>query len=136
MGVAGTRFTIATMGADQFDTPKQRQVSFNWYVFTLYTSSVIATTAIVFVEDNVGWAWGFGICAAFNVVGLAVFLSGKRFYRRVEAQGSPFVGLARVVAAALRKRGESVSSEAAVYYHDPKDEGIKMAAATPTMFLK
>nr|GMD18947.1 protein NRT1/ PTR FAMILY 2.7-like [Ipomoea batatas] len=136
IGVAGTRFTIATMGADQFDTPKQRQVSFNWYVFTLYTSSVIATTAIVFVEDNVSWAWGFGICVAFNVVGLAVFLSGKRFYRRVMAQGSPFIGLARVLVAALRKTGEPVLSEGAVYYHDPQVEAIKMATPTPTQFFK
>nr|GLL31046.1 protein NRT1/ PTR FAMILY 2.7-like [Ipomoea trifida] len=124
------------MGADQFDTPKQRQVSFNWYVFTLYTSSVIATTAIVFVEDNVSWAWGFGICVAFNVVGLAVFLSGKRFYRRVMAQGSPFIGLARVLVAALRKRGEPVLSEGAVYYHDPQVEAIKTATPTPTQFFK
>ncbi|XP_043701386.1 protein NRT1/ PTR FAMILY 2.7-like [Telopea speciosissima] len=103
IGLGGTRFTIATMGADQLIKPKDQGVFFNWYFFTIYVSSVISFTAIVYVEDNVGWGWGFGLSAAVNAVGLAVFWAGKRYYRSVKPKGSPFVSLARVVVATIRK---------------------------------
>ncbi|KAM3691700.1 hypothetical protein ACB098_08G032900 [Castanea mollissima] len=38
-GLGGTRFTIATMGANQFDKPKDREIFFNWYFFTFYFAS-------------------------------------------------------------------------------------------------
>ncbi|XP_043701389.1 protein NRT1/ PTR FAMILY 2.7-like isoform X3 [Telopea speciosissima] len=102
IGVGGTRFTIATMGADQLDKPKDQGVFFNWFFFTFYFASVISF-ALVYIEDNVGWGWGFGLSAAINAVGLAVFWVGKRYYRSVKPKGSPFVSLARVVVATIRK---------------------------------
>ncbi|KAK9279485.1 hypothetical protein L1049_013164 [Liquidambar formosana] len=90
IGLGGTRFTIATVGADQLDEPKDQGIFFNWYFFTLYTSSVISATAIIYIEDNVSWAWGFGLCVVATIIGLAIFLLGKRFYRHVKPQGSPF----------------------------------------------
>ncbi|XP_042474928.1 protein NRT1/ PTR FAMILY 2.7-like [Macadamia integrifolia] len=111
IGLGGTRFTIATMGADQLDKPKDQRVFFNWYSFTLYFAFVISSTVIVYVEDNVGWGWGFGLCAGTNAVGLAVFMAGKRYYRSVKPKGSPFISLARVVVATIRKwKIELVSS--------------------------
>ncbi|KAH0777345.1 hypothetical protein KY290_008756 [Solanum tuberosum] len=52
LGVAGTRFTIAPMGANQFDKPKHQAIFFNWYIFAFYTSFAVSTTVIVYVEDN------------------------------------------------------------------------------------
>ncbi|KAG2730004.1 hypothetical protein I3760_01G274600 [Carya illinoinensis] len=107
MGSGGTRFTIATMGAEQFDKPKDQAAFFSRYYLTLYVANVISFTAIIYVQDNVGWGLGFGICAIANAIGLAALVLGKRFYRRVKPKGSPFKSIARVVVAAIRKRKTS-----------------------------
>ncbi|KAJ0020345.1 hypothetical protein Pint_32249 [Pistacia integerrima] len=74
LGMGGTRFTSATMGANQFDKPQHRVTFFNWYFLAMYVSSVISATAIVYMEDNISWKLGFGICVAANLVGLVIFL--------------------------------------------------------------
>nr|QGP73775.1 Protein NRT1/ PTR FAMILY 2.7 [Sedum alfredii] len=117
LGIGGTRYTTATMGANQFDNPKQQDIFFNWYFFTMYTASIVSGTVIVYVQDSVSWAWGFGICLICNTVGFGIFLFGKRFYRYLKPQGSPFIGIARVVVAAVHKRKEFLSSKIEDYYY-------------------
>ncbi|KAL0418156.1 UNVERIFIED_CONTAM: protein NRT1/ PTR FAMILY 2.7 [Sesamum radiatum] len=126
MGLGGTRFTLTTIGANQFNRLKHQTTYFNLYFFTLYFSSFISATGIVYVEDNLSWVWGYGICIAGNMMGLAMFLAGSRFYYRDKPQGSPFMSLARVVVACVRKRNAGVSSESANYYYGDAD-GVKGA---------
>ena len=104
LGLGGTRFTIATMGAGQFDKPDDQGTFFNWYFFSLYFASAISLTAIVYIQDNVSWGLGFGICVIANAISLVVFVLGKRFYRKVKPNGSPFTSIARVIVAAIQKR--------------------------------
>ncbi|KAI8523958.1 hypothetical protein RHMOL_Rhmol13G0112100 [Rhododendron molle] len=129
IGVGGTRFTLGSMGADQFNHPKHQWSFFNWYMFAMYTSIVMSTTAITYVEDDVSWGWGFGICVAANVVGLIVFVAGSRFYRRLKPKGSPFTGLARVVVAAVQKRNVVVSNKSEDYYYGADDGQVNVVAA-------
>ncbi|KAI8523959.1 hypothetical protein RHMOL_Rhmol13G0112200 [Rhododendron molle] len=130
IGVGGTRFTLGTMGADQFDNRKHQWSFFNWSIFASYTSVVISTTAIIYVEDSVSWGWGFGIGVVANVVGLVVFVVGSRFYRHLKPKGSPFADLARVVVAALRKRNVAVSSKSEDYYCRSGGERANAVVAT------
>ncbi|KAG4132209.1 hypothetical protein ERO13_D08G017950v2 [Gossypium hirsutum] len=123
VGVAGTRFTIAAIGANQFDNSKDQRVFFNWFTISLYTSMVLGATVIVYIEENVSWVFGYWLCVAVNVIGLVVFLSGKRYYRHIKPQGSPFLSLAHVVVATIVKRKVPLSSRAEDYYH--KEDGPK-----------
>ncbi|KAK9940264.1 hypothetical protein M0R45_016932 [Rubus argutus] len=132
IGLGGTRFTLATMGANQFDKPKSQASFFNWYIFTLYSTTVVSLTVIVYVEDNVGWKWGFGIGVITNLIGLAIFLCGIRFYRFDKPKGSPFVGLARVVVATTRKRNLQISSESKDYCYRGDHGMTDIAVATPS----
>ncbi|XP_058199691.1 protein NRT1/ PTR FAMILY 2.3-like isoform X1 [Rhododendron vialii] len=133
LGIGGMRFTLTTMGANQYTTTKEQSIYFNWYFFSLYASAITASTAIVYVEDNVSWAWGFGLCAAANALGLAIFLFGSRFYRHVKPEGSPFTGLVRVFVASIRKRKAQISLKSDDYYRGGHDNGIQeLVAATPT----
>ncbi|EYU18886.1 hypothetical protein MIMGU_mgv1a026356mg [Erythranthe guttata] len=137
LGTAGARFTIAPMGADQFDSSKHQGIFFNWYIFTMYSATVISSTAIVYVQDNVSWAWGFSLCAMANVFGLVVFLSGSRFYRIVKTQGSPFKSLAQVIVGAINKRRMVLSDKSEDYYHGlHEDRSHKTAAKIPTPFFR
>nr|XP_028960758.1 protein NRT1/ PTR FAMILY 2.7-like [Malus domestica] len=130
LGLGGTRFTIATMGADQFDKPHDQGVFFNWYFLALYVANVISFTAIIYIQDNVGWGLGFGICFVANAIGLLVFLLGKRFYKQVKPKGSPFVCIARVLVAAIwkRKASAATSRDTDYYYGD----GILVDNTVPT----
>ncbi|RZC68162.1 hypothetical protein C5167_031418 [Papaver somniferum] len=71
--------------------------------------------------DNFGWDWGVGICLVANLVALVVLLVGKRYYRRVELERSPYKSLARVVVATFQKRKVSTSPENRTFYHWSSD---------------
>ncbi|XP_057781708.1 protein NRT1/ PTR FAMILY 2.7-like [Salvia miltiorrhiza] len=125
IGMGGTRFTLATMGANQI---KHKATFFNWYFFSLYSASFISATAIVYVEDNVGWRWGFGIAIAANALALALFLVGAPYYSRDEPRASPFTALLRVAVAAFRKRKAVAGVTNVDYYYG--DDGVKGDAPT------
>ncbi|XWS28448.1 hypothetical protein CRYUN_Cryun25bG0069900 [Craigia yunnanensis] len=131
IGVAGTRFTIAAMGANQFDNSKDQRIFFNWFAVTWYTSMVFGATVIVYIEENVSWGLGYCLCVAVNVIGLAIFLLGRRYYRRVKPQGSPFTSLAQVVIATILKRKFPLSSRAEDYYYQ-KDGPMEKRASMPS----
>ncbi|CAN6337987.1 unnamed protein product [Urochloa humidicola] len=125
VGAGGARFNQATLGASQFDAAADRDVLFNWYFVFFYASSAVASTAIVYVQDNVSWALGYAVSGAASLAGLAALLAGTPYYRRPGAQGSPFTGLARVAVAAARKWRVDLEAAAAsqeeemrfCYYH-------------------
>ncbi|XP_062092868.1 protein NRT1/ PTR FAMILY 2.7-like [Humulus lupulus] len=129
VGIGGSRFTIATMGADQFQKSDDQASFFNWYFVVLFIGNGISFIGLVYLEDNVGWGLGFGICLVATVVGLAVFLLGKRFYRHVKPKGSPFVSMARVFVAAIKKRKiitKGSFSDASDYYYSSADATSKI----------
>ncbi|KAL4560385.1 hypothetical protein LXL04_032535 [Taraxacum kok-saghyz] len=136
VGLAGTRFTLATMGADQFDKPKDQGVFFNWHFFTMYAGTLVSVVGIIYVEDNVSWGLGFGLCVAANLIGLVVFVVGRRKYRLLKPQGSPFTGLACVVVAAFRKRKVLLSLKGEDYWQEPLAGGTKLVISTPTNSFK
>ncbi|KAI3977834.1 hypothetical protein MKX01_036674 [Papaver californicum] len=137
LGIGGTRFTIATMGADQFEKQKHQASFFNWYFFTLYLGYVIGSTVLVYIQDNVGWNWGLGLSLAANAIGFIVFLVGSRYYRCVKPSGSPFMSVAHVVVAATGKRKICLSSEATTYYNENTRDGkVAQSSSSPTLSLR
>lgn len=121
IGFGGSRFILATLGANQYDKPEDQAVFFNWFFFTLHVGSVVSMTAIFYVEGEVSWTLGFGLCAVANLVAVAILLLGHRFYRPDRPQGSPFVDLARVLVATLRKWNVSQLSASVKDYYGGHD---------------
>ncbi|KAK6270903.1 hypothetical protein POUND7_008001 [Theobroma cacao] len=117
LGVGGTRFTIATMGADQFDDAKDQGIFFNWYFLALYIANCVSLTALIYIQDNVSWGLAFGICTVLNAIALVLFLSGKRFYRRIKPKGSPFRSILCVIFAAIQKRNVPGTFDSQDYYY-------------------
>ncbi|KAL8204977.1 hypothetical protein R6Q57_010600 [Mikania cordata] len=136
MGVAGTRFTLATMGADQFDNQKHQVVFVNWHFFTMYVATLVSMVGIVYIQDNVSWGLGFGLSGAANLIGLAAFVLGGRYYQLLKPQGSPFTRLACVLVAAFRKRKSLLSPKIEDYCQEPRPEGSTLMIATPTTSFK
>ncbi|XP_011081220.1 protein NRT1/ PTR FAMILY 6.3-like [Sesamum indicum] len=109
LGTGGLKSSVSGFGSDQFDESdkkekKQMTKFFNWFFFFISIGSLAAVTVLVYIQDNLGREWGYGICACAIVVGLLVFLSGTRRYRFKKLVGSPLTQIASVFVAAWRKR--------------------------------
>ncbi|OMO81099.1 Proton-dependent oligopeptide transporter family [Corchorus olitorius] len=76
LGVGGIRFTIATMGAAQFDKPKNQRAFLSLYFLAFYVANGTGLTAMIYIEDNVGWNLAFRICLVSNVIALKRNISG------------------------------------------------------------
>ncbi|CAH2040918.1 unnamed protein product [Thlaspi arvense] len=106
LGVGGIKGSLPSHGAEQFDesTPKgrkQRSTFFNYYVFCLSCGALFAVTFVVWIEDNIGWQWGFGISTATILISIPIFLLGSPIYRTKLPTGSPITTILKVLAAAV-----------------------------------
>lgn len=106
LGVGGIKGSLPTHGAEQFDenTPqgrKQRSTFFNYFVFCLSCGGLIAVTLVVWIEDNKGWEWGFGVSTLAIFLSIPLFLAGSCFYRNKIPCGSPLTTILKVFTACL-----------------------------------
>ncbi|CAL8178273.1 unnamed protein product [Prunus armeniaca] len=108
IGTGGTKPNISTMGADQFDEfePKEKTQKlsfFNWWMFSIFFGTLFSNTFLIYLQDNVGWALGYGLPTLGLALSILVFLLGTKFYRHKLPSESPFSRIAHVIVAALRK---------------------------------
>ncbi|CAN8305442.1 unnamed protein product [Cochlearia groenlandica] len=109
LGTGGVKASVSGFGSDQFDEtePKERSQMtyfFNRFFFCINVGSLCAVTVLVYIQDDVGRKWGYGICAFAIVLALSVFLAGTNRYRFKKLIGSPMTQIAAVVVAAWRNR--------------------------------
>ncbi|XP_074309064.1 protein NRT1/ PTR FAMILY 8.3-like [Silene latifolia] len=108
LGTGGIKPCASPFGADQFDDtdPIERVKKgsfFNWLFFSISIGSLLASTLIVWIQENVGWSIGFMIPALFMGIAVVSFLSGTRLYRFQKPGGSPFTRIYQDVIASIRK---------------------------------
>lgn len=101
LGVGGIKGSLPSHGAEQFDdsTPQGRKRTstfFNYFVFCLSCGGLVAVTLVVWLEDNKGWEWGFGIAMISIFLSVVVFFAGSPFYRNKLPNGSPFTTISKV----------------------------------------
>ncbi|KAJ9567279.1 hypothetical protein OSB04_003245 [Centaurea solstitialis] len=106
LGVGGIKGSLPPHGAEQFDEDtthgrKQRSSFFNYYVFCLACGALIAVTFAVWIEDNIGWQWGFGISSLAILISIPIFLLGSTVYRIKLPTGSPITTICKVLVAAI-----------------------------------
>ncbi|XP_022156448.1 protein NRT1/ PTR FAMILY 6.3-like isoform X1 [Momordica charantia] len=116
LGTGGLKSSVSGFGSDQFDDSDKEERGkmskfFNWFFFFISIGSLGAVTILVYIQDNVGRQWGYGICACAIVLGLIVFLSGTRRYRFKKLVGSPLTQIATVFIAAWKKRSLELPSD-------------------------
>ncbi|XP_040985983.1 protein NRT1/ PTR FAMILY 6.3-like [Juglans microcarpa x Juglans regia] len=133
LGTGGLKSSVSGFGSDQFDDSDKEERAqmtnfFSWFFFFISIGSLVAVTVLVYVQDNLGRQWGYGICACAIVLGLVVFLSGTRRYRFKKLVGSPLTQIAAVFVAAGRKRHLELPSDTSLLFSVddvlPDDQGI------------
>lgn len=138
LGTGGLKSSVSGFGSDQFDdTDKEERTQmtnfFNWFFFFISIGSLAAVTVLVYIQDNLGRRWGYGICACAIVVGLLVFLLGTRRYRFKKLAGSPLTQMASVFVGASRKRNLELPSDSSLLFNvdEIKSEGLKTKQKLP-----
>ncbi|XP_044484379.1 protein NRT1/ PTR FAMILY 6.3 isoform X2 [Mangifera indica] len=138
LGTGGLKSSVSGFGSDQFDESdpqerKQMTKFFNWFFFFISIGSLAAVTILVYIQDNLGREWGYGICACAILIGLVVFLSGTRRYRFKKLAGSPLTQIAAVFVASWRKRHLDLPSDSSMLFDidDIPAEGKKKKQRLP-----
>ncbi|GER53223.1 major facilitator superfamily protein [Striga asiatica] len=109
VGGGGIKSNVSGFGSDQFDTsdPKEERAMnyfFNRFYFCISLGSLFAVTVLVYIQDNVGRGYGYGISAGTMILAVGVLLCGTSVYRFRKPEGSPLTVVWRVVWAAWRRR--------------------------------
>lgn len=127
IGSAGIRPSNMAFGAEQLEqegTKGKRRVQsfFNWYYFCNCVAQIVALTVVVYIQSNVSWGIGFGICTVFMIISTTSFLLGRPVYRHEVPQGSPFTGFVQVIVASIRKRSLKPPSDFSQLHHGEKTD--------------
>jgi len=68
----------------------------------------LAILVVVYIQENVSWALGFGIPCVFMVISLVLFVLGRKSYRfsktRQEEETNPFTRIGRVFFVAFKNQ--------------------------------
>ncbi|XP_057541957.1 protein NRT1/ PTR FAMILY 8.3-like [Amaranthus tricolor] len=121
LGMGGIKPCISSFGADQFDDTDsyeriQKASFFNWFYFTISIGCLIASTLIVWIQENVGWDIGFGIPSSFMVISIIFFFCGTRLYRFQRPGGSPLTRICQVLVASISKFRLKVPEDSSLLY--------------------
>ncbi|KAJ1401324.1 PTR2 family proton/oligopeptide symporter, conserved site [Sesbania bispinosa] len=122
LGTGGIKPCVSSFGADQFDEGDEKEVQkkfafFNWFFFSINMGALLAITLLVYVQDTIGWGWGFGIPTGAMLISIIILVAGVRYYRYQKPMGSPFTRFLQVMVASIRNhlRGVSVVNKAYLY---------------------
>ncbi|VVB11174.1 unnamed protein product [Arabis nemorensis] len=117
IGQGGHKPCVQAFGADQFDSGDSKErVSrgsfFNWWFLSLSGGIALSIIVVVYVQDNVSWALGFGIPCLFMVMALALFFLGRKTYRYPKGdrkEKNTFARIGRVFVVAYKNRRLSLT---------------------------
>jgi len=129
IGTGGIKPCVSSFGADQFDETdeveeKKKSSFFNWFYLSINIGALVASSVLVWIQENVGWEWGFGIPTVTMGIAVCSFFSGTVLYRHQKPGGSPLTRIAQVVVASFRKWSIHVPRDKSLLYEVQDKESV------------
>ncbi|XP_038699136.1 protein NRT1/ PTR FAMILY 6.2-like [Tripterygium wilfordii] len=123
LGTGGLKSSISGFGTDQFDEKDEKEKAqmayfFNRFFFLISLGTLMAVTVLVYIQDEVGRSWAYGICSVSMFIAILVFFSGTKRYRYKKSLGSPIVQIFQVIAASIKKRSMDLPFSVGSLYED------------------
>ncbi|KAL4302359.1 hypothetical protein GQ457_10G003310 [Hibiscus cannabinus] len=123
LGTGGLKSSVSGFGTDQFDEKDEKEKAqmtyfFNRFFFFISIGTLTAVTVLVYLQDEVGRSWSYGICCVAMLVAILIFLSGTKRYRYKKSLGSPIVQIFQVIVAAINKRKMELPYSVELLYED------------------
>ncbi|KAJ7546235.1 hypothetical protein O6H91_08G031400 [Diphasiastrum complanatum] len=127
LGTGGIKPCVSSFGADQFDDEdpaerKKKTSFFNWFYFSINVGALVSSSVLVYIQDNVSWAWGFGVPAVAMGIAIVSFFIGTPRYRHQKPGGSPLSRIAQVFVAAVKKWRVELPSNHKLLYETNNDQ--------------
>ncbi|KAH6556534.1 hypothetical protein KP509_1Z172800, partial [Ceratopteris richardii] len=113
---------LQALGADQFDSEKDKSTFFTWCLISTSAGAFLADTVVVYAVSSKGWFIGFGVASIFGAAGLILFASGIPLYRHYRHQGNPYRRALQVLIAAARKCRIKVPTNSDDLYQEVQHE--------------
>ncbi|XP_074280522.1 protein NRT1/ PTR FAMILY 6.2-like isoform X2 [Silene latifolia] len=109
LGTGGLKSSVSGFGADQFDESDEKEKAtlacfFNRFFFFISTGSLLAVTALVYIQDEVNRSLAYGICSISMLIAIFTFLWVAKRYRYKRSLGSPIAHILQVIVVAIKKR--------------------------------
>jgi solute carrier family 15 (peptide/histidine transporter), member 3/4 len=126
VGSGSTKPCLLTFGADQFtNTETTAKASFfSWHYLSIKTSHFLASTVIVWIQDNYGWVIGFIIPTLLVGISFIGFMAASGYYKYRKPSGSSFTRLCQVIVAASRKNNLNFPEDISLLYQGKEKSGI------------
>ncbi|KAF4384399.1 hypothetical protein F8388_004632 [Cannabis sativa] len=123
LGTGGLKSSVSGFGTDQFDDKDEKEKAqmayfFQRFFFFISTGTLMAVTVLVYLQDEVGRSWAYGICSVSMLISIIILLSGTKKYRYKKSMGSPIVHIFQVIVASFKKRKMSGPFNIAMLYED------------------
>ncbi|XP_039023835.1 protein NRT1/ PTR FAMILY 6.2-like [Hibiscus syriacus] len=123
LGTGGLKSSVSGFGTDQFDEKDEKEKSqmayfFNRFFFFISIGTLMAVTVLVYIQDEVGRSWAYGICSVSMFIAILILLSGTKRYRYKKSLGSPIVQIFQVLVAAINKRNMELPYSVELLYED------------------
>ncbi|PIN22408.1 H+/oligopeptide symporter [Handroanthus impetiginosus] len=136
VGTGGIKPCVSSFGADQFDESDQTEAVkkyafFNWFFFAINMGALFGITLLVYVQVELGWAWGFGIPTAATITSICLLAAGFTKYRYQKPMGSAFTRFLQVIVAAVRNHVKGVENGLPLYEVGTKESDIRGARKLP-----
>ncbi|CAI9093515.1 OLC1v1029027C4 [Oldenlandia corymbosa var. corymbosa] len=116
IGGGGLRSSSLAFGVDQLENGDDHQSIglmeryFSWYYASFTGSLLVALTFLVYIQENLGWSFGFGVSAVLMFFATLSFFLGSPFYIKVKAKASFVMETVQVIVASFRNRNLKLSS--------------------------
>ena len=106
IGTAGMKANVGLMGADQVqdEGPEMVQKFFDWFYWFIQVGSLIAFTAIVYVQQEISFFYGYLITAVSMFCATILLVIGRKYYILHPPEGSYLADTLRIIGGGLRDK--------------------------------
>ncbi|XP_060189487.1 protein NRT1/ PTR FAMILY 6.2-like [Lycium barbarum] len=131
LGTGGLKSSVSGFGTDQFDEKDEKEKAqmtffFNRFFFFISMGTLTAVTVLVYIQDEVGRIWAYGVCSVAMFIAIVIFLLGTKTYRYKKSAGSPIVQIFQVIVAAIKKRKMDLPYDVGMLYENTTPEDTRI----------
>lgn len=105
VGTGGIKANVSPLGADQIENEGSTVVQrfFDWFYWFIQLGSFLAYTAVVSVQQDVSFFYGYVITASSIFVAIILFVSGRNYYVIQPHKGSYIADTCKIIWQGLKK---------------------------------
>ncbi|KAM0825072.1 hypothetical protein ACQ4PT_069811 [Festuca glaucescens] len=121
VGCGGVRSALLPFGADQFNNEnsldmQKRRNFFSLFYICVIIGVIISGTIVVWVQENVSWAIGYGLATMFIALAMVGFVVGTPTFQRREPSGSPVKRILQVIVASCKNMSLALPADSSLLY--------------------